>query len=275
MKVSISAVWDRTTEFLSANIGAAVTIAALTLYLPGLAQQVLLPLSGGGGGGGRLGLGVASLLLSIVNLFGQTAVIALVLDPAAGSGGAFARAAARLPAMLAVAVTLFLVSLALFLPPVTLMAMNGFDVATLSAGTVSGLSPGVALLIALYALVLLPVVLWAGARLAIAGGVVVAERRGLGALGRSFALTRGSAGRIFGTMLLFLVVATVAVLAGRLVFGSILLFALGGGPTGAAGIGTAMIVGVISTAATVVINTFLAMLYLVLRERAEAVPTAA
>src|SRR3546814_9103815 len=75
------------------------------------------------------------------------------------------------------------------------------------------LPAGLKLFVGLYSLALVIVVLWGMARLLPLNSVVVAERRGVGAIRRAFGLTRGLALRIVGVVILFFVVWGVSAMA--------------------------------------------------------------
>lgn len=269
--VTMSAVWDRTTEFLSDNVGAVVTIAALTWFVPGAIQGAIEPLQATAGPGAKLGLSVLFLIFSLVSLFGQAALIALAIDPATGWRGAFATGAARFPAMIGISIVLMALVLLLVLPPVILLAAGGADFADMTPGWAANLSPATLLIAGLYGLALLPVLVWLFARLSVVSGVVVAERLGLGAIRRGWALTRGLAPRIAGAVILLVIVGGVAILAAETVFGSVFRIAFGNaGTVNAATVLTAIVVSLVSTALGVVLTAFLAKLYLAARARAEA-----
>lgn len=267
--ITMSAVWDRTTAFLRDHLAAIAVIAAPTLYGPGVIQDVLQPVAATAAAGPKLGISLLSLALSLVAIFGQAALIALAIDPPAGRGGAFARGLARLPAMIGVSLLLLLGVMLLLIPPVVIAAAGGVDFTALSAQAVPDLAPGSALMIVLYLLILTPVLVWLAARLALVAPIVVGERRGIGAIRVSFALTRGLAARIVGVFLLFVIVAVVAELAAKAVFGSIFRIAFGpGGTINTASVLTALIVALVSTVVTVILTTFAAQLYLAVRDRA-------
>ena len=270
--VTMSSVWDRTTEFLSDNVGAVAVIAATTLYLPAVVEAIVAPMQGAAQPGGlKFGLSVLSLVLSLIALFGQIALIALALDPARGPGGAFAVARSRFLPMIGVSVVLLVAAFVALLPPVLLLAADGVDLTAMSAATTPNVSPGTALVLFGYLLLLVPVAIWVSARLSIVGSIVVAERRGLGAIAHSWRLTRGLALRIAGAVILLLVVAGVASLAAELVFGSVFRIAFGNeGAVNAAVVLTALFVSVVSAALTVIVTAFLAKLYLAAAARAEA-----
>src|SRR3546814_18266146 len=83
------------------------------------------------------------------------------------------------------------------------------------------MSAGLKLFVGLYSRALVIVVLWGMARLLPLNSVVVAERRGVGAIRRAFGLTRGLALRIVGVVILFFDVWGVSAMAATTVLGPI------------------------------------------------------
>lgn len=273
--VTMSAVWDRTTEFLSDHGGAVATIAAATLFAPAVVDGIIAPLKPTAGTGGQLGLALISLAMSLIGVLGQLALIALALDPAIGRGGAFRLARKRFWPMIAVSVVLLIAVVVLFLPPLFLFASNGIDLDAMQQGVAPNVAPSSMLIIALYIIVLTPILFWLTARLAPIGGVVVAERLGLGAIRRAFALSRGLALKLVGVLILYAVVALVAVLAARTVIGSVARILLDGrGTLDAATVITAIAVAAVSAALTAVATVFAAKLYAACVGRAGLVPAA-
>jgi hypothetical protein len=273
--VTMSATWDRATEFLSDNPGPVAAIAGLTLFLPNVAEGIVGPLQAAAEPGGRLGLSIVSLVLSLIGVFGQTALIALALDPTLGRDGAFRTAARRFGPMIAVSVAVLAIVIALCLPPLFLVALDGIDLAAMQEGAVPNLSPGNALLITLYLLILLPFLFWLLARLLPLGGVVVAERRGLGAIRHAFALSRGLTMKLIGVVILFCVVAGVAILATKTVIGSIARLLIDGrGTLDAPTVITAIAAALVSAIFTTLATAFVAKLYIACAGRAGAAPTA-
>lgn len=267
-QVTMSGVWDRTAEFLGDNLATVFAIAAPTILLPSAVQEILTPLEPGAGPGLKLTLGLVALIVSVIGLWGQAAIIALALEPALGRSGALGRAGRRLLPLIGISLLLLLALVLALAPVLGLLAAGGADLAQLAAGMSPTLSPGAGLLIALYVLVLLPIIAWLAARLATVSAVVIAERRGIGAIGRSWRSTRGLAARIVGVFVLFGIVALVAVLAAQTVFGSIFRLALGNGDAvNAATVLTALVVALVSTGLSVAICAFIGKLYLAVRDR--------
>lgn len=266
--VTMGKVWDRTTEFLSANIGAVLPIALLAIFVPVSIQRNIAPLMSIGSPGARIGIGLVSLLLSLTTLWGQLAIISLAIDPAIGSGGAAVSATRRFLPVLGITLLLGIALGVLVIPIFIVLGMSGVDLASLASGVFVPLpSHGASLFLILYGLVLLVFCVLLGVRLVVMTSVIVAERRGLGAIGRAFALTRGLALRIFGVLVLYAIVAAVSLLAVKTVFGSILQLVAGGDkPITVATVITAILVAAVSAAFTVLATSFIAKLYLAARE---------
>lgn len=273
--ISMGTVWDRTAEFLSDNLGAILPIALAAIFVPAAVSGSLAELNRGAAPGLAAGLGLASLLLAVVTFWGQLAITALALDPSLGRG-AVPVATRRLPAGLLVMIVLLLAALLLVMPIGVILALNGVDFSTATPGAMPAMPPAppaAALWMVLYVLVLLPVALWLAARLAVVLPVLVGERLALGAVPRSWRLTRGAALKIVGVLILYAVVATVASLAATTAFGAVITLVAGRGEDGLslATVLTGTVGGAVSTAFTVLGAAFTAKLYLALRDRNEAV----
>jgi hypothetical protein len=200
-------------------------------------------------------------------LWGELAIVALAIQPRSVRA-ALGQAGLRLPVVVGFAILLSLVSLLLAVPAVVILSAYGFDfLAAAEGGT---LEPEVAATawIILYMLVLLPVLLWIGARLSLVLPVVVAERRGLRAISRSFTLTRGLAAKIIGMLLLYGIVSLVLTAAVRFGTGTIFAIAFGSDDgLGAASVLTLMLTAAVETVMAVLLWAFTGKLYLAARER--------
>lgn len=273
----MSAVWDRTSEFLGDNFAAVAGIAALAILVPGAIAQSLLPYGEGAGPGVRWGLLALWLVASLIAMWGQLAIAALAIAPGAGSASARATATRRFPALIAVALALIALTIVLAAPMLIVLLANGVDPTKFGAiGEQTGLAPGALAFVVLYLLfVFLPAALFMAARLAVLSTpVVAAEPQALGALRRAWTLSRGLTWRIIGVILLYGIVANVAALAAKTVFGA--LFALllrGDGQAPVAATLTVVVVMLVATIFSVIGAAFPAKLYLAARER-EGVATA-
>jgi hypothetical protein len=270
--ISMGTVWDRTAEFLSDNLGTILPIALTAIFVPAAISGSLTELRHGAAPGFAAGLSLASLLLAVVTFWGQLAITALALDPSLGRG-AVPAATRRLPAGLLVMIVLLLAALLLALPMGIILGLNGVDFSTATPGAMPAVPPAASLWVVLYVLVLLPVTLWLAARLAVVLPALVGERLALGAIPRSWRLTRGAALKIAGVLILYGVVATVASLAATTAFGAVITLVAGRGEDGLslATVLTGTVGGAVSTAFTVLGAAFTAKLYLALRDRSEVV----
>ncbi|MES2339434.1 MAG: hypothetical protein V4537_15185 [Pseudomonadota bacterium] len=274
--VKMGDVWDRALEFLGDHLGVLMPLVLLGMFVPTTISGSLQELQATGGPGLKLALGIMTLAFGILSLWTQLAIVALAVDPALGRRATGVATARLLPAM-GVYVLLGIAAFVLVLPAIILLAAGGFDFAAAQAGQMGAtkLSAGYGLAIFLYMLVVVAAILGLGARLAPVTAVIVAERRGAGAIGRAFALTRGLTWRLIGVVVLYAVVTLVAVLAAQTVFGSILgLVAGGDGPITVARVITAIVVAAVSTGFSVIAAAFCAKLYVaILRARESAMPS--
>jgi hypothetical protein len=278
-KVNISAVWDRSTEFLGDMIAPVMAIAMPFIFLPQLVQTALQPLVADATYGWIVQL--VTLAMVIAGLWGQLQVLALGLDPSRSAGQARETATARLLPVIAVSLCLLLAVVALMIPVLMALIAAGVDfdavIRASNAGATmpvpTGLTASIALFILLYCLALLVVMLWVGVRLSLVNAVIVGEGRMFGAIARSFALTRGHTFVLIGLALLYGIVSFVAVAAAQSVFGFVIGLVLGGeGPVTVATVLTAAVVAGVATAFVLLITSFVAHFYRAVRayENADA-----
>ena len=261
--VKMGDVWDRTVEFLGDNLSIVMPVVLIALFVPSSISGSLQDLAQSGGSGVRLGLAILSLGFSILSLWAQLAIVALAIDPAIGRGLTRVATARLLPAI-GVFLLVALAFMVLALPVIVLLVVSGVDFTAMQQGRAeqAGLSAGYALALFLAFLVVLIAAIVLAARLLPLTGVIVAEQRGAGAITRALTLSRGLTWRLIGVVILYAVVALVAVLAAQTVFGSILRLVAGGdGPITIARIVTAVIVSGVSTAFTVLASAFCGKLY--------------
>lgn len=256
-------------EVLNGRGGMLAGIAVLTLFVPGVISAAYAAYATPGTATAAIGA-LLALATSVAALWGQLYVIAAASDP--GTDRATARRGANgrlLPALL-LALALVAIMLVALLPAAVLLAMAGFDFAALSQGATQGtVAPGPALLASLYAIVVLIVMLFVGARLLPLYAVVLHERLGLGAIARSWRLTRRHTWRLVGVVLLFLIVLMIATSAAQSVGGLVFRIILGADARATVTFVAAVIAQAVSTALTLIAIVFSAQLYvaLVARER--------
>jgi hypothetical protein len=280
---TMSTVWDRTTEFVGDNLAPLTPIVLLGMFVPIALIGNLVPLVGAVGLTGSSVAGILVVILSLASNWGAVAVTALAIDPAAGRSGAIRTANRRFLPVVAVNAIALIAVFALFLPAMIGFAMSGIPMtqmtgqSTVAQPSLETVSAPIVLFASLYSLVLLPVLLWIVARLSVINPTLIAEQRGLGVFARAFRLTRGSALKIMGVILLYLIVSQIAGLAARMVAGAVFGILIGGvGPMSLSAILTASVVAIVSTLFSVLAVAFLAKLYLALRDAKDAsVPFAA
>jgi hypothetical protein len=185
------------------------------------------------------------VLVAIVSFWGSLTVIAL----ATGGGGladAGRLAARRLPAALLVSIGIGLAAAVAMLPLPLILATRGYDVLAIAArqGATLVIDARTSSMVALWVLVLIVAFFFLFTRLLLVSTLVLREGMLFGAIGRSWALTRGHGWRIFGLLLLFTLIGAVAQLAANLVFGSVFALLFGNAP----GLTTAMLLTTIVTA---------------------------
>lgn len=278
----LGTVWERAAEFAGERIGALSPIALGAIALPTVLSSGLPVLALAGGPGMQVAAMALALLLSIVSMWGSLAVTAWAIDPESRAAAA-GLARRRLLAVLLVSIGVGAVAALFFLPIPIFLGFRGYDVAQVFAGgtaqvainarpTIDPQSSG---LIGLYMLVLFPLMATIFVRLVLLGPVVLREARLFGAVRRSWVLTRGHGWRLFGTLLLFFVIAGIAQLAAQTVFGSVFALLFGAGPAGtltlALGL-TLLVQAIVQTVIVVLLAAFQGKLYVALA--AEAAPAA-
>ncbi|MFC3582087.1 hypothetical protein [Sphingomonas hylomeconis] len=271
MMVNMGDVWDRATGFISDNLSVVLPIALFAIFLPSSLSASIAPIAKQSPTANTV-VGIVGLVLTLITLWGQLAIIALATEPRAGRQPAVAAANARILPLIGLALITLIGFFALILPFPIVLGLAGYDLQAAMNGEQVPLPDGTGGFVALYALFLLPLLIFLGARLALLTPVVVRERRGLGAFKRSFVLTRGIAWKVIGVMILYCIVFGVALLAARTVFGSILELVAGGeGTISVATVLTSVLVSAVQTAFIALSAAFLAKLYLAVRDAREAI----
>lgn len=269
--ITMSNVWDRATEVMRGRAGQLATIGASTIFLPTLLSAAVTSVAPGAG----LGVsGPITILVTLISLFGGLAIIATATDPQADTAAALARAGQRLLPAVGLTLLLGLAFGALLIPVFGLIAGAGLDLSALRSGNSASADavarPGLVVAALVYVLILSAVLIWVSARLAVLNGVIVNERRGVAAIGRSWSLTRGLAWRIVGVLLLIGVVMVVALLAVTSVVGLAARLAAGADGIALATFLSSAAGGLVTTVYSVVLSTFLGQLYVAVTQRGVA-----
>lgn len=234
MTVRIGSVWDSTQQVLAGRASMLVPFAAIGFVLPTMLQVLLVPqtsmaqMSASASATGLL----VGLIAIVLGIWAQLAIMALATHPATTSAEASRAGVRRLLPLLGVAFAMGLIIALVVFVPLVVLGLSGFDFtrAVAAQGNPALMPPlpsGAALFIGLYALTLVVLGFWLMARSMLTYAVVLNERRGLGAIRRSIALTRGMTWRLIGITILFSIVFFVAAAAVQGVAGLIFRLILG------------------------------------------------
>jgi hypothetical protein len=261
--VNMGNVWDRTTEFLSDNLGAILPLALITIFVPQSISGAIR--QAGAAVNPALAQGIAlALLLPII--WGQLTITALALQPEAGRGAARSVATRRFGQAVLAGLIAFCVIVLLFLPIVFVLAASGVDLAALAGKTPAAapdMAPGTGAFIILYFLAWMVFAIFASIRFTtLLLPVVVAEGGVVRALRRSFAVSNGIAWKLLGVAILFVVVVIVAWLAVTSVFGTLFRFLdPDAGPFSVGSIVVAVLGALVTTMYYVLQSAFMAKVY--------------
>ncbi|WP_375429323.1 hypothetical protein [uncultured Sphingomonas sp.] len=280
-KIGIGSVWDSAVDAVRGRARLLAPLAAVSLFLPGLIQAGLMLYVGGAAGdapprpyaAGALLRFALTLGLLALTFWGALAITAVTGDPAVGAAEARRRASARLLPLLGASVVLGLVLTLLILPVLVILIRSGVEMAAMGSGTMPTLGAGASLFVGLYGLFATSLLLWLLARLLPLVPVVLNERLGLRAIGRSFRLTRGLGFKLVGVLLLYFVVLYVATNAAQWVTFIPFRLMLGADNTGVARFIGAVVGAVVATAFSLLAYAFTAQLHerLVARDRLRTV----
>lgn len=272
IRVTMGAVWDRTTVFLGENRAIVLPIALVLAAVPAGIAALLADIVSGMAPSQAMPLQLVVVALGLAVFIAQMAIAALAINPALSAGEVIRVALVRLPKMLAITIGFGLAIVAALLPILMVLFAAQVDVSALFSGdpqlfqaAMRTIPRWAAWAILLYSLVLMVLLFWMSARLSLVLPVLVREGDMLAAVPRSFVLTRGQALKIFGVLLLLGVVSNVAQIAAKLVLGSLLiLVGAGTGPFSATGVMVAVFVGLITAFFVALGAAFMAKLYVML-----------
>lgn len=273
--VSMGSVWDRTAEFLSDNLGVLLPIALLAIFVPTTISANFSGLQPTAAPATAAWLGFGVFLLALISFWGQLAVTALAIDPALGRRASQV-ATRRFPAALLLMIVMVVAAIALVIPVGVMLAVAGVDLTSLQGSAMPDIPDTVGIWVFLYAILIVILAIWVAARLAVLLPAVVGDRLAIGAIARSWRLTRGVALKIIGVLILYAIVSIVANLAATTAFGAVMFLVAGRGEEGLslASVLTTVIGGAVSTGFTVLGTAFLAKLYIALLARKEAAAAA-
>ena len=253
-------VWDRTAEFLSANMRVLLPIALLALLLPNAVNALV------GGAAATINPVIVQsyvLVCALIALWGQLAVAALALYTDGGRSRAMVEATGNLGRTVVAFLIMFAIIAILALPIVGAFVARGIDLTALRAGTAQAdMSRGTALFVSIYGLVLFVVIIVIAIRLGMLVPVIVAEGGVIAAIKRAWALSRGIAWKMIGVWLLFTIVYLVADAAVTSGIGTVLgLFIDMKPPFSVGRIIVAILSGLMTAAYYLIVAAFSAKLY--------------
>lgn len=263
--VSVGTVWDRAVDFVRDHLGAVMPVLLVTQFAAPAISGSLAGVRADATGGTAVGLGLLSVATTILSLWGALYLVGFAAQPTGREDryAAMRIAKNRFLPLIGISIVVLVVLGILALPGILLAVASGIDLAAIANGSTMQPSElgrlGSALL---YFLAFAIFILWLSARLLPINAVVAMERRGLGAFGRAFALTRGMTWKLIGLILLYAIVAGIAVSAAQFVFGAVaaLIFGDSGGLSVAA-IGGAVAVAAVSAVLALYQSAFIGKLY--------------
>ncbi|HVI99799.1 MAG TPA: hypothetical protein VM657_12120 [Sphingomonas sp.] len=272
--IKMGTIWDRTVAVIGDRTAALTPIVLALIFVPLCIQGISTPAMEVAGEGTRALLALVLLALSLLMLWGQLSIVALVVEPGSSARAAAGLGGRRLLPDLGISIVVGLIFLAFALPVIVAVAAAGGDWVATGPGhwmLATPLPAGIKLFVGLYMLVYVVFFIWAAARLALLHSVIVAERRGIAAIKRAFQLTRGLALKIIGVLILFLIVFAVCSMAVSAVLGSVFQLLFGGdGAITLATVLTAIASAAVTTAFTTLASVFAAELYLAARALRDA-----
>ena len=250
-RVSIGKAWDESVAFLKRESGLAVPVALAFGGLPGVVLSYLMPgpdmtsattpaqmIEAVRPYAGSIAASFAINLL--ISLFGVLTITALVLRAGVSVKEAMNTAFGRfLPA-----VVVLIVLMAILLTPAIMLMAGGLAGAALAV------------------FIALPLAIVLSVKLSLANSAIVAERAGAGeALKRSWALTRGSALRIFGFVMVCVLVFAITSLAVTAIVGIVDAVTLRGAEAGRPGLLSRLAEALLGAAFTLVVTVMSARIY--------------
>lgn len=261
----IGTIWDRAVDFVRDHLGEAMPVLLATQFAVPAINGSLNGLRAGAGSGVTAALGILSVAAALVSLWGALYLIAFAAQPNGQEQHrvALSLAKARFLPMIGISIVMIVALSVLAVPGIVLAVASGFDFTSLMRGVppqpTEFAKLGGALL---YFVALALFILWASARLLPINAVVAHERRGVGALRRAFELTRGMTIKLIGVLILYAIVAGIAVSAAQFAIGGIIgLLTSGTGALSPAIIAGAFAVAAVSTVLALYQSAFVGKLY--------------
>jgi hypothetical protein len=260
--LSISSAWEETKALLARDGRLFGAVALALIVLPAAVMGVVDPrVDPTESAPGWFNLLI--FVVSLISLAGQLALIRLAFGPSVTVGGAISHGLRRLPTYFLALLLLTLAIIALLLP--FLFAAVGLGMNLEGGAEAAAVSGPIVLLAVVFAIVILVLM----TRFMVAMPVASTERVGpLTILKRSWELTRGHWGKLFGFLIVFSIAALIALMAVGVVLGSLtaLLFDARGPMTFGALV-ESLLGAIVTGALSVIFTLMLARIYVQLSGR--------
>jgi hypothetical protein len=254
-------IWDRTSGFIGDHARRVIPVALAAVLLPSVISNVVWGASQQCDGSvNPFVAAIVTVVMTLVTLWAQLALTAMVVVPTEPAGPVATRGIGRaILAMLAL-----LVVFAVATAPVVLgiAASGGTLVHDGCDANATFFTSHPNPFVMLYGILLVVVSAVVSVRLTLLYPVVIGENLAIGAIGRAFRLTRGITWKLIGVWLLFGLVNAIASAAVSSAFGAIFgLLAPNAGPFAVTSILVAILRAAVQTAFTVIVAVFSAQLY--------------
>ena len=258
-KLSISRAWEESKAILARDGKLFATVALALLVFPGIVSDVVTPRAAEGKlppAGPWL---VATLIAVLIALVAQLALIRLSIGGRMTVGEAITHGAKRAPIYIA----------ASLIWAIPFIVVGGLLLPFARPGTAASAAASLALLL------LCGLFIFAAVRLVMSAPVASSESVGpIGILQRSWVLTHGNWGRLFGFLLVYIGGALILLLAASTVAGVIAKLLLGGTePLSVGALLVSLVSQLVSAGISVVLMVMLARIYVQLAGRAELQPS--
>lgn len=261
-RLSISLAWEQTKSCLAADGPLLASVAAALIVLPVAVLNVISPGGISLEGSAPPSLLVLPLIIIVLLLLAQLAIVRLAIGPSVSVGDAIAHGLRRLPVYFAANL---LVGVALFVF-ILLCATVLLGAGVPMSGNSVPLSPAVVVV----AIVVIAIYCFAWVRFfAMAAPVACAEAAGaIAIIRRSWELTAGHTWRLLGFLLLFLVGASIVILAITSVAGIVAQLLIGPiEPLSGSALLVGLVDGVANGAVIAILTVMLARIYVQLAGR--------
>lgn len=261
--LSISAAWDEAKAVAARDGRLFGSVALALIALPAVLIGLVNP-SGMADASGPLWIDITVVIASLVALAGQLALIRLAIGPSITVAGAIGHGIRRMPVYLLAAILILMILLVAAIPFGALLSAAGVAI---EAKDLPATPAGIGVVLLYVALVVFIAV-----RMLMSAPVASAEQAGpVAILKRSWALTAGHWGALFGFVLMFFVGAVVILLALGTVAGVIAGLLLGPiEPMSASALLVALVQGLGNAVVTTLFAVMLARIYVQLAGASEA-----